>query len=201
MEGFNYLDIVVVVLIVLLGFKGFLNGFLKELFTLVGVIGGIFIASRYSYEIGKVLNDTVFAFDSEAGMNFAGFLVGILGFWLGTTLIRMTIEKMSSDTPLSAINKILGIIVGSGKMFFIFAVITHAVSNIEVINKNLGEFTKDSHMYPLLKETGAYIIKISPDDFKKKETISEKADNLVESAKDLANEATKEIEKATKNIQ
>lgn len=196
MEGFNYLDIIVIVLIVLLGFKGFLNGFIKELFTLIGIIGGIFVASRFSYEIGKFLNDTVFTFNNEAGMNFAGFLVGIIGFWLGTTLLRITIEKFSEDTPLSAINKILGIIVGSGKIFFIFAVVTHAVSNIEVINKNIKEFTSTSFMYPILKSTGAYIIKINPEDFKSKKTIQEKTEDLVNSAKDLANDTLKEIEKA-----
>jgi membrane protein required for colicin V production len=195
MEGFNYIDIIVIFMIVVLGLKGYINGFLKEVFTLIGIIGGIFIASRYSYEIGTFLHDNLFAFDNDAGKNFAGFIVGIIGFAVALNLIRYVIESVTSDTAFSTLNKILGIIVGSTKIFLILSVITHAVSNIEVINKNINEFTQNSFMYPILKNTGGYIIKIDIEDFKKK---PESAVEQVVS--DIKEGASKELEKVQDSL-
>jgi len=44
MENLNYFDIVVLGLVVLLGLKGFLRGFIKEAFAFIGIVGGFFIA-------------------------------------------------------------------------------------------------------------------------------------------------------------
>jgi membrane protein required for colicin V production len=204
MEGFNYMDIIVVFIIVLLGLKGYINGFLKEVFTLIGIIGGIFIASRYSYEIGQFLHENLFEFAHDGKKNFAGFLVGIIGFWAGTTALRYAIEAASSDTAFSAVNKILGILVSSGKMFLILAVISHAASSIEFINKNIKEFTKDSIMYPILKDTGAYIIKVDIEDFKKKETVASTIDNVTNSVTskldDIKESTADSIDKIKDNI-
>ena len=58
-------DLVVGVIILLLGLKGILNGFFKELFGLIGIIGGIFVASRIGASIGNLLNDIIFHLNSR----------------------------------------------------------------------------------------------------------------------------------------
>ncbi len=67
---FNYFDIIVSVVILLLGLKGIINGFFKEVFGLVGIIGGIFLASRIGNRVGEYLSDLIFKFDSSAATNF-----------------------------------------------------------------------------------------------------------------------------------
>jgi membrane protein required for colicin V production len=49
----NYFDIIAAAIILLLGLKGIVNGFFKEIFGLVGIIGGIFIASRFGPDVGQ----------------------------------------------------------------------------------------------------------------------------------------------------
>jgi membrane protein required for colicin V production len=190
MEGFNYLDIIVLFLIVLLGLKGYINGLLKEIFTLVGIVGGIFIASRYSYEIGELIHQNIFELDNDGKKNFAGFILGIVGFWLGLNVVRYIIEAIASDTAFSTVNKLLGIIVSSVKIFAILAVITHSVSNFEVVQKNIKELTDESFMYPILKKSGAYIIKIDIEDFKKKSTVESAIDDVADELKGISGSTT-----------
>ena len=42
----NYFDMAVGSIVLLLGLKGLLNGFSKELFGLIGIVGGLFVASH-----------------------------------------------------------------------------------------------------------------------------------------------------------
>jgi membrane protein required for colicin V production len=49
---FSIFDLIVGSIILLLGLKGILNGFFKELFGLIGIVGGIFVGSRVANEVG-----------------------------------------------------------------------------------------------------------------------------------------------------
>ena len=73
---FSIFDLIVGSIILLLGLKGILNGFFKELFGLIGIVGGIFIGSRVAKYVGTFLSDAIFKFDSPAAINFLGFLIG-----------------------------------------------------------------------------------------------------------------------------
>lgn len=196
MEGFNYLDIVVLFLIFILGLKGYLNGFVKELFTFIGIIGGIFIASRFSYDIGLMVDKSFYKFGNDTAINFAGFVVGIIGFWFGTVLVRMIIEKFLDISHLDFLNKLLGIAIGSGKIFFIFAIIVHSLSNIDIVTKNLKEFTDGSFMYPILKKSGENIIKLNLENLKQKVPLSDGVGAIEDTAKDIKDTVTKEMDKA-----
>jgi len=83
----NYFDIVAAIIILLLGLKGIINGFFKELFGLIGIIGGLFIASRFGDNIGEYLNNLIFNFSSPSAVSFLGFLKTLAIFWLLMILI------------------------------------------------------------------------------------------------------------------
>ena len=46
MDAVSWFDLVVVALVLVLGIKGLLNGFIKEIFGIIGLIGGVIVASR-----------------------------------------------------------------------------------------------------------------------------------------------------------
>ena len=52
MENINIFDLIVVALITILGLKGLFRGFTKEFFALIGIVGGVFVASRLSKDAG-----------------------------------------------------------------------------------------------------------------------------------------------------
>jgi len=158
----SYFDIVVATIVLLLGLKGILNGFFKELFGLVGIIGGIFIASRIGDTTGEYLNTLIFNFSSPAAVSFLGFLVTLALFWLLMVAVGTIFKKLSTLSGLGPVDKLMGFVFGSGKFFLIAAVIIHAAYNIQAVRANIDATMERSILFPILVETGAFIMKIDP---------------------------------------
>ncbi len=181
----NLFDLIVGVIILLLGLKGILNGFFKELFGLIGIIGGIFVASRIGSSIGQLLNDTIFHFESESAVSFTGFLFTLAIFWISMIALGLVFKKLSKLSGLGPVDKIFGFILGSGKFFLIGAVIAFSIYNIKTIRTNLEPMMSSSILFPVLVETGAIIMKIDPIDVV--EDINESVDHLQKTAQAAVN--------------
>jgi len=155
---FNYFDLVVSVIILLLGLKGILNGFFKELFGLIGIIGGIFVASRVSNEVGTFLSENIFHFDSPSLVSFSGFLLTLALFWLVMVGLGQLFKRLGAASGLGGLDRLAGFVFGSGKFFLIAAVIAYALNNVNAVRENISEPLKGSILFPLLVETGSYIM-------------------------------------------
>lgn len=181
---FNVFDLVIGGIILLLGLKGILNGFFKELFGLIGIVGGIFVASRVAVDIGTILSDAIFKFDSPAAVNFLGFLVTLAVFWGVMIALGVLFKKFSRASGLGILDKLFGFVFGAGKFFFIFAVITHIFFNFKTVKENIE--IKNSIMLPMLIETGEFIMQI--DSGKIANDINKKIDTAVENTKNSASD-------------
>lgn len=159
---FNYFDLVSVSIILLLGLKGIINGFFKELFGLVGIIGGIFIASRVGDEVGQYLSDLIFNFENSSATSFTGFLATLAIFWLLMLAVGYAFKKLSHLSGLGIYDKILGFIFGASKFFLIAAVIAHAAYNIKAIKSTIDSAFETSVVFPILVSTGSFIMKLDP---------------------------------------
>ncbi|MDD5156726.1 CvpA family protein [Sulfurimonas sp.] len=171
---FNYFDIVVLVIVLFLGFKGIINGFFKELFGLVGIVGGIFLASRVGDSVGQVLSDIIFKFQSSSAISFSGFLFTIVLFWLLMLGAGMALKKLSFVSGLGAFDKILGFFFSASKFFFIASVIIYSAYNVKATRTTLDSFMKNSILFPAMVTTGSYIMKLEPLDIEK--AVDEKAE-------------------------
>jgi len=188
----NYFDLIVSIVILLLGLKGIINGFFKEVFGLVGIIGGIFVASRVGNEVGQFLSDLIFNFSNQSAIGFTGFLTTLAIFWLAMVALGLIFKKLSSLSGLGAIDKILGFIVGASKFFLIAAVIAHAAYNVKAVKSFLDDTTlKNSVMFPILIEVGGTIMKLDP---------VEISEDINKTATDIQNSAQKAIASSTKSI-
>jgi membrane protein required for colicin V production len=159
---FNYFDLVVTVIILFLGLKGVINGFFKEVFGLVGIIGGIFIASRFGDEVGKIINDAIFMFESQSAISFTGFVATLFAFWAVMIVVGLTFKKLTSMSGLSPLDRALGFIFGASKFFLIASVIAHSVYNINSIKKTLDPMLENSVLFPIMVTSGAFIMKLDP---------------------------------------
>ena len=65
MEFVTLFDVVVVSLVLILGIKGVISGLIKEIFGLVGLIGGIVVASRFAAKAGQIISDKVYKLDGD----------------------------------------------------------------------------------------------------------------------------------------
>ena len=203
----NYFDLIVSIIILLLGLKGILNGFFKEVFGLVGIIGGIFVASRMGDSVGQFLSDLIFNFENSSAISFTGFLTTLAIFWFAMVGLGLLFKKLTALSGLGALDKILGFLFGASKFFLIFAVIAHAAYNIKAVKSVLDDTTlKTSIMFPILVETGSVIMKLDPVEISEDinnttQNIQNKAGELMQnSALKIADDAKIQIKKAMPEV-
>lgn len=162
----NYFDVAVGSIVLLLGLKGLLNGFSKELFGLIGIVGGLFVASHIGGAIGKFLNDLIFGFESVTAINLMGFIFSVGIFWLLMVALGAGFKRLSSLSGLGSLDRALGFMVGASKFFFILSVIVYALFSVTAIRENFGEKMKSSIFFEPMFATGNFILHIETDDVK-----------------------------------
>ncbi len=200
---FSYFDIVVSILVLFLGLKGILNGFFKEIFGLVGIIGGIFLASRVGESVGKIINDSVLKFQNDAAISFTGFLVTLSLFWLFMIVIGLLFKRLSSVSGLGIFDKILGFIFSASKFFLIASVILYSTYNIKAMRTNLDSMMQNSILFPILVKTGSFIMKLDPIEISNEINATiEKGSQILEEdiTKNIENSALKIVEDTKKKL-
>lgn len=162
MINFNYFDITIGAIVLILGIKGFMNGFIKEVFGLVGLVGGVYLASRLAGDASTFIDTNFIHIENSALLKLLGFLAILTIVWMGATILGSIFSKLTSISGLGFINRLLGFIAGGGKYFIIFALIVTALSNVTLVKDNLEKYVKDSVLYPYLLKSGASIIHLDP---------------------------------------
>ncbi len=202
MENFNFFDIALVALTLMLGLKGLLRGFTKEFFGLVGIIGGVFFASRISGEIGNTISGII-AIENDATKSLLGFVLGFVAIWAVAYALGIVVSKISSMSGLGVIDRVFGFVFGAAKIFFIFAIIIYALSKVDAIKTKLDEKLADSAMYPILQDVGNAIIQLDTDGFTQK--IEKNIENTVDDVKegiseDITENIKESVEEATEAV-
>ncbi len=189
MENINLFDVIVLSLVVILGLKGLFRGLTKELFGLIGIVGGVFIASRLAKTTGEIVNGII-PVDNESTILLIGFIVTLVLFWIIAYILGMVLEKVFSASGLGVFDRLLGFLFGAGKIFLLFSIIAYATSQVKMINDNIQPKLQDSIVFPLLSATGSYIIKLDTSNLQAK--VTDKFDKAVKTAQDSLQELSKE---------
>lgn len=182
MENLNYFDIIVLALILMLGLKGLMRGFLNEIFSLLGIGFGVYLASRSSMYVGELISSNIIPIEGENTLLLVGFLLTLIVVWILFYIFGIIISKIFKISGLGIVDKLFGFIFGAGKVFIIFAIIITALSRIDIINNKLKLATKISILYPLLKDTGSIILKLDP------QQIKDNIDTNIENISGIINE-------------
>ena len=159
MEINAWIDIAVVALTLILGVKGIINGLIKELFGLIGLIGGLVIATRFSDVAEKFINENIYKFDNSSMLQFVAFVSLWIVFWLICLLIGKFLAKMLALSGLGFLDRLGGFVVGSAKIFLTFAAVL-AVASGTGVNSLIEPYVKDSKIYPVLLSAGKWITNI-----------------------------------------
>ena len=190
MENINYFDIIVLALVALLRLKGLVRGFIKEFFALVGLVGGVFVASRFAANAGELIA-TVIPIENNNTMLLVGFISSLLIFWILAFIIGNIISKVFSLSGLGIFDRFLGFVFGAGKIFLLFSIIIYALSQVEMINNKLEKISVNSIAYPILKDSGAYIIKL--DTSKLQSKISDGIDATIDKSTEIIDDLSNEV--------
>jgi len=198
LEDINIFDLVVIALITVLGLKGLFRGFTKEFFALVGIVGGVFIASRLSKDVGAMVNNVI-PMDNENTVLLSGFVVTLVIVWIIAYVIGTALAKVFKMSGLGIFDRILGFAFGAGKIFLLFSIIAYAVSQVKMINDNLAPKLESSLVFPILQDTGSYIIKLDTSGFQEK--VTQQLDTVVDATKESIVEISeKELEKTSEEL-
>jgi membrane protein required for colicin V production len=176
MENFSLLDLVSIILILVLGIKGLFRGFVKEAFGLVGIVGGIYVASRYAEGAGKYIDVNFLNLENKASLYLIGFIAVFMLFWVIAAAIGALLGGLVSSSGLGFLDKILGFFVGGAKIFLIFSIIIYVLSNIPIFKYSVQNLFKGSFMYPIYLQTGAEIIKLDNGVLATQKSVIEDAD-------------------------
>lgn len=198
MQEFTTFDMIIVGISIVLGLKGLFRGFIKEVFGLIGIIGAIFVASRMSDKVAEIIKP-ILGIQSEATLSLIGFVTTLIGFWLIVYILGSVLSKITEMSGLGVVNRVLGFIFGTGKIFLIISVIVYALYQIESFKSTLDKKFEKSMMFPYLVQTGGYIVKLDTSKFtsSKKEEAKEE---IVETTNSIADTTKPVVEKTEEKI-
>lgn len=157
MDFITWFDIIVIAVVVILGIKGVINGLIKEVFGLIGIIGGVIIASRNANLVGEQISLYLYELSDSAEF-FFGFLLALLLFWFVCLLLGNLLSKMLKMSGLGFIDRLLGFFVGAAKIFLVLAILVAIVSKISILNQKISPYFEGSKVYPILLSAGQFIM-------------------------------------------
>ena len=153
----NYIDIIIAVPLIYAAWSGFRKGLVIEIFTLLALLVGIYVAINFS---DWTSNFIIEQFDIEGkylpvvAFTLTFLAVGAMIYFAGKML-----EKMLRLVNLSFVNKLLGLILGLIKMVYILSILIIIVETYD----ERGSFVKtelkeESLLYHPLKNVATFTI-------------------------------------------
>jgi len=133
----NWLDIVIIVVVVLLGIAGLRQGMIRTVFGIAGLIGGIFLAGRYYDELAALL------FPSGAIWgNIAAYAIIAIATLVVAGVIGWLLAKLVNFAALGWLDRlvgsILGVVIGGLLCAAILAIVVKYYPGMEAtINQSL----------------------------------------------------------------
>jgi len=156
--GLNTFDIIVIALILLLSIKGLISGFTKELFSAIGLIGGIFMASYFHKDVAEYIYTNLTDAVSIKVLNLLSLIVIFALFFTIVNYLGKGFALIGSDDYISATSRFAGMIIKMLTLFFVFSLIVYAFSSRPQVTEKFKDTLESSKLYPLLKSTGAAIL-------------------------------------------
>jgi membrane protein required for colicin V production len=105
------IDVVLAVVLALFALRGFWRGFSREIFALIGLVGGLAVAGASYADAAMMLPPQV----PEIVRPAAAFLAIFLGVALAAKLAGMALHRLLGLTLLSPLDRVAGILLGAVK--------------------------------------------------------------------------------------
>ncbi len=159
--GLSYFDITIVALMLLLGIKGFLNGFIKEVFGLIGLIAGVYLASRLSADAAQFLNANFLDIKNMALLKLIGFLAILTLIWLSSVILGAIVAKLMHKDERTFFGSFGGFVAAVCKYFIVFSLIVTVLSQAQLSKDKLQKYIQNSYLYPYMLKVGSFLVNIN----------------------------------------
>ena len=170
MSGINWLDLIIIAFTLIFALKGLSSGLIREIFGIIGMIGGFIIAIKFKSEVGAWISSNIYDLnklgptDSNGTEIIAGFVAALFGIWFIALILGELLTKMLSLSGLGIVDRIGGFVFGGAKIFLIFAIIAVFIRSSAFLNKQARPFFENSFTYPYLIHTGAWMMGLKLND-------------------------------------
>ncbi|WQS12786.1 CvpA family protein [Helicobacter pylori] len=156
----NYIDLALLVVVVAFGIRGFYHGFVSEVAGILGIVLGVYLASRYSVTIGQLFSDHLYDLRNETMTNLIGFLLVLASVWVFFLALGVVLGKVLKFSGLGIIDKALGFIFSSLKTFLVLSFILYALSQMEVMKDANAYLQEKSDIFPTMKSVASKIMRL-----------------------------------------
>jgi membrane protein required for colicin V production len=153
----NWLDIVILVIIVISAFFGLRAGIIKAVLSVAGVVVGVVLAGRYYIILGEHLS-----FISQPGLvKIAAFAIILIGVMIVAAVLASLIKWAVSVVMLGWVNRLGGAILG----LVLGAVFCGALLTIWVKFTDTGGPVHESVLAGLLLNSFPMVLALLPGEF------------------------------------
>ena len=149
--------------IVILGYsliRGFFRGFIKELASIVGVIGGYYAGNLYYQEVAQFLSRWIAA---PEYLSIIGFLIIFCSVLIAVSILAVIIKYLLSIAFLGWIDRFFGLCFGTAKGVLIVAVLFFLFTTFL---PRSAPVMRDSHLAPYVKVVAENMTRIIPEKMK-----------------------------------
>jgi membrane protein required for colicin V production len=126
----NILDFLILLPIAYFGYRGFRNGLIREVLSIIGIILAVFLTFHYMDEISSYIQPFF-----EADASYVPFIAALLIF-IGTLIIVNVIahlaQKVLETVHLNVINRIAGLAFGALKCGIIISALLLVVAGFNI---------------------------------------------------------------------
>lgn len=148
----NWLDWTLLILIGAAAVKGFFRGFVVEIASLVAVILGIWVATRYNARVAAWVG-------MDADHEVLSFIVTFIGVLVLVHLLAKVITKAMDMAMLGLPNKVAGTLFGAIRSAFVLSVVLNILmARAEVTGIVPKETLESSTLYQPLRAFAPFIV-------------------------------------------
>ncbi|PDW28314.1 CvpA family protein, partial [Helicobacter pylori] len=156
----NYIDLALLVVVVAFGIRGFYHGFVSEIAGTLGIVLGVYLASRYSVAVGNLFSEHLYDLRNETMTNLIGFLLVLASIWVFFLAFGVLLGKVLVFSGLGIIDKALGFIFSCLKTFLVLSFILYALSQMEVMKDANAYLQEKSAIFPTMKSIASKIMRL-----------------------------------------
>lgn len=178
----NYLDIIIAVPLLYGIIKGFTNGLINEVVSLLVLILGVYVAITFSENLAPKVIEVLGGYEEFA--TIIAFCCLFLVSAVSLKLLGKLMDKLTKALALGIVSRIFGGIFGGLKIVVILSFLLLFVKEYKLIDKKMR---KDSVLIQPLTSVSDFI---NPEIKKRKTTISEKIKKTTQKAKERLSKDT-----------
>jgi membrane protein required for colicin V production len=153
----NWVDLILLAVLVLFGLRGFFRGFFREVLSLAGLIVGFFVAARY----GDVAAQYVAQYWhlSPLLLKGTGFVALFFVIYFGFNLAGWLLHRSEKMLFLKTINRAGGIAVGVGKGAALAALAIFLLTSSSLLSHPTRKSFESAYLVRPLSQFGESLIK------------------------------------------